>query len=209
VPIKIILKKIRMSTEIRNNGKRQEEENFINEIVSTKEGARVLSCIQCGTCTATCPVSKVFEHSPRQIFLMVRNGMKKRVLTDSTPWVCASCYKCTVNCPAQIKITEVMYRLKRMSIQNNLMTKKSDTNLFYSAFLGSVMKYGRSYEIGTMIKYFMFNHPVALMKQAPTGMKMMAAGSMPILPHKVKNLKDFNKIVEHAIKLEEEMIMKN
>jgi heterodisulfide reductase subunit C len=174
------------------------EEVFINEIISTPEGKRVLSCIQCGTCTATCPVSKIFEHSPRQIFLMVRNGKKEEVLNDLTPWVCASCYKCTVNCPAQIKITEVMYKLKRMSLQNNMVTKKADTNLFYKAFLNNVLKYGRSYEIGLMLQYMTFNHPVDLMMKMPLGMKMFMEGSMPLMPHKIKKMKEFNKIVKKA-----------
>jgi quinone-modifying oxidoreductase, subunit QmoC len=71
----------------------QQDEEFTKEITSTSEGKRILSCIQCGTCTASCPVNKIFEHSPRQIFLMVRNGMKKEALSDLTPWICASCYK--------------------------------------------------------------------------------------------------------------------
>lgn len=189
-------------TNLGKSKERKQEEMFISEIISGSEGKRVLSCIQCGTCTATCPVSKVSEHSPRQLFLMVRNGRKKEVLSDLTPWVCASCYKCTVNCPAQIKITEVMYRIKRMAAKNHIMTDKSDTNLFYRAFLNSILKYGRSYEMGMMIKYFLFNHPVALVKQMPLGMKMMAAGTMPLMPHKIKKLKEFNAIVEHAVKLE-------
>jgi heterodisulfide reductase subunit C len=196
-------------TAANTNGKQQKEDKFINEIISTVEGKRVLSCIQCGTCTATCPVAKVFEHSPRQLFLMVRNGMKDEALSDVTPWVCASCYKCTVNCPAQIKITEVMYRLKRMSIQNNLTSTKSDTRLFYKSFLSFILKYGRSYEIGLMLKYMMFNHTVALIKQMPVGMKMMMSGSMPIFPHKIKNRKDFEKIIARAIELEEAEIMNN
>lgn len=191
------------------NEKTQLEEKFINEIISTTEGQRVLSCIQCGTCTATCPVNKIFGHSPRQIFLMVRNGMKNEVLNDVTPWVCASCYKCTVNCPAQIKITEVMYKLKRMSLQNNLVSNKTDTNLFYSAFLNQVLKYGRSYEIGLMLKYLMFNHPVDLMKQMPVGMQMFMEGALPVFPHKIKKLDDFEKIISHAIKLEEQELLKN
>jgi heterodisulfide reductase subunit C len=180
----------------------QLEEKFTNDITSTAEGERVLSCIQCGTCTATCPVNKVSEHSPREIFLMIKNGMKKEVLSDLTPWVCASCYKCTVNCPAQIKITEVMYSLKRKAIKNNIMTKRSDTNLFYNAFIGMVRKYGRGYEIGLMLKYMTFNHPMALVKQMPLGMRMMMQGAMPLLPHKIKKLDKFHKIVNHAIKLE-------
>lgn len=191
------------------NEKALQEEKFIHEIISTSEGQRVLSCIQCGTCTATCPVSKVFGHSPRQIFLMLRNGMKKEVLSDVTPWVCASCYKCTVNCPAQIKITEVMYKLKRMSLQNNMVTKESDTNVFYAAFLNQVLKYGRSYEIGLMLKYLMLNHPVDLVKQMPLGMKMFMDGALPIFPHKIKKLNEFEKIVSHAIKLEEMDLLKN
>lgn len=190
------------SQETKNVKLNQQEENFINEIVSTSEGKRVLSCIQCGTCTSTCPVNTVFQHSPRQIFLMVRNGKKKEALNDLTPWVCASCYKCTVNCPAQIKITEVMYKLKRMSIQNNLITKRSDTNLFYSAFIKQVMKYGRNYEIGLMMKYMTFNHTADLIKQTPVGLKMMMSGSLPVLPHKIKKLNEFKKIVDRAIKIE-------
>jgi len=135
--------------------------------------------------------------------------MKNEVLNDVTPWVCASCYKCTVNCPAQIKITEVMYKLKRMSLQNNLVSNKTDTNLFYSAFLNQVLKYGRSYEIGLMLKYLMFNHPVDLMKQMPVGMQMFMEGALPVFPHKIKKLDDFEKIISHAIKLEEQELLKN
>lgn len=186
----------------KSNEVSRQEEMFINEIISSTEGKRVLSCIQCGTCTATCPVTKFSERSPRQLFLMIRSGRKKEVLSDLTPWVCASCYKCTVNCPAQIKITEVMYRIKRMSVKNKIMTRKSDTNLFYKAFLGTVLKFGRSYEIGLLLQYMLFNHPVNLVKQVPLGMKMMMAGAMPLLPHKVKNRKEYNSIVNHAIKLE-------
>jgi heterodisulfide reductase subunit C len=178
-------------------------DKFIEDFIATPEGKRVLSCIQCGTCTATCPVNRVFEHSPRQIFLMLRNGMKNEVLSDMTPWVCASCYKCTVNCPAQIKITESMYKLKRMALKQNLVSKKSDTHKFYAAFLGGVKKYGRSYEIGTMMKYMLANQPVNLMKQIPVGMRMMAEGSMPLMPHQVKQKESFYKIVNKAIQLEE------
>jgi heterodisulfide reductase subunit C len=181
---------------------RKQEERFTNDIISTPEGKRVLSCIQCGTCSGTCPVIKVMEHGPREIFLMIKNGMKKEVLSDLTPWVCASCYKCTVNCPAEIKITEVMYKLKRMAIKNNLTTRKTDANLFYSAFLGMIRKYGRSFEVGLMLKYMTFNHPIDLMKKMPLGMQMMMSGAMPLLPYKIKKLKEFTKIVNHAIKLE-------
>lgn len=180
----------------------QEDPEFINEIVSYSEGNRILSCIQCGTCRATCPVSEVMDYAPRQIFAMIREGMKNKVLLSVTPWICASCYKCTVNCPAQIKITEVMYKLKRMSIKNNIVTKKTDANRFYSIFVNQIKKYGRTYELGIMIKYLMFNHPIHLLKQTPYGLRMMISGFISLFPHKIKNIKAFNRITDHAFALD-------
>lgn len=178
------------------------EQEFINEIVSGHAGNKVLSCLQCGTCTATCPVSNLFDKSPRQIFLEVRNGRKEDALNNVTQWVCASCYKCTVNCPAQIKITEIMYQLKRMSVVYNMTSKKSNTRFFYAAFMDQVLKYGRSYEIGLMIRYLLFYHPVNLVKQVPVGIKMLMSGAMPILPHKIKDRSGLGKMVKRSIELE-------
>lgn len=177
-------------------------ESFIREITSSSEGKDVLTCIQCGTCTSTCPVNKAYENSPRKLFLMVRNGMENQVLTSATPWVCASCYKCTVNCPAQIKITEVMYKFKRMAMQRNLSSSLPDTYAFYQAFTKYILKYGRSYEIGLMLKYLLFRHPVSLIKQIPVGTRMMFSGAMPLLPHKIRNRKQYNKLVESVYEIQ-------
>jgi len=142
------------------------------------------------------------DYAPRQIFAMIREGMKEKTLLSVTPWICASCYKCTINCPAQIKITEVMYKLKRMSIKNNIISKKSDANRFYSIFINQIIKYGRTYELGLTIKYLMFNHPVHLLKQIPHSLRMIISGYIPLFPHRIQNTKAFNKITEHAFALD-------
>ena len=179
-----------------------EDSGFMREIVSSSEGSRILSCIQCGTCSASCPVYEVMDYPPRQIFAMIREGMKHKVLMSVTPWICASCYKCTVNCPAQIKITEVMYRLKRMCIKEQIVTKKTDTNRFYSIFINQVKKFGRTHELGLMLRYMIFHHPHKLLQQAPHGVKMMISGSLSLFPHRIKNAKAFQKITDHALKLD-------
>ncbi|MFH2096321.1 MAG: 4Fe-4S dicluster domain-containing protein [Bacteroidota bacterium] len=183
--------------------------DLVMEITGAKENKRVLSCIQCGTCTATCPMNNLFEESPRQIFLMVRNGMVDGVFNSITPWICASCYKCTINCPAGVKITDVMYKIKRLGIQNNRLPHTKDIRAFYGSFLGLIRKYGRSYEAGLMIKYFLFNHPVDLLKRIPVGMQMFFAGTMPLFPHRIKDSKGFKKMLEHASKYDFEVVGKN
>jgi quinone-modifying oxidoreductase subunit QmoC len=179
-----------------------EDTGFTRDIVSSREGARVLSCIQCGTCSASCPLFEAMDYPPRQIFALIREGMKDRVLRSITPWICASCYKCTVNCPAKINITEVMYRLKRMCIEEQILTNRTDTSRFYSIFLNQVKKSGRTYELGLMFKYMIFRHPLKLLQQMPHGISMMISGSLSLFPHRIRNAKVFHKITDHALMLD-------
>ena len=179
-----------------------EDSGFIRDIVSSSEGARILSCIQCGTCSASCPVYEVMDYPPRQIFAMIREGMKEKTLLSVTPWICASCYKCTVNCPAQIKITEVMYKLKRICMKEHIVTKKTDANRFCLIFLNQIKKFGRTYELGLMLNFMMFYHPLKLLQQAPRGVRMMISGSLSLFPHRLKNPKTFHNITDSVLKLD-------
>jgi heterodisulfide reductase subunit C len=104
----------------------QQDAGFFDSLAALPEGDRLRSCLQCGTCGGTCPVAPMLPHTPRKIFAMVRAGMKRPVLESLTPWVCASCYACTVNCPAGIHITEIMYALKRRGAAEGITPPDSD-----------------------------------------------------------------------------------
>jgi len=43
----------------------------------------------------------------------VRAGDIQSILASRTIWICASCYSCTTRCPAGIKVTDIIYALKR------------------------------------------------------------------------------------------------
>lgn len=180
----------------------EQHRDFLEEIAALPEGERVLSCLQCGTCSGTCPVAPLMDHTPRQVFAMIRTGMKKDVLGSLTPWMCSSCYECTVKCPAQIKITEIMYALKRTSIKEGLMNPDSDVHRFYTLFTEIVGKYGRIHELMLLMRYMMFHHPVSMMSQLPVGLRMMMTGAMQLQPHRLKNTESFQKIVQKAMALE-------
>lgn len=182
----------------------KQDAGFLDEIAAAPEGAGLLSCIQCGTCSGTCPLASVQQHSPRKVFAMIRAGMKEEVLRSNTPWVCSSCYECTVKCPAQIKITEIMYALRRMAVREGAVSRDSDTERFDSLFTDSVGKYGRVHELGLMMKYMLFHHTFELLRQMPVGLQMLRSGRMPILPHKIKDQHALKNIVARAIELEEE-----
>ena len=91
---------------------------FASEVAALPGGARLWDCIQCGTCSATCPVSLYMDRTPRQIIGLIRAGFRDEVLRSRSIWICTSCYACTVECPAQVPITDFMFALKRLALQD-------------------------------------------------------------------------------------------
>jgi heterodisulfide reductase subunit D len=62
-------------------------------------------CLDCGVCTGSCPVSRVFpEFSPRQIIERALYELEE--LSDHTIWNCLTCAQCSVRCPADINFPE-------------------------------------------------------------------------------------------------------
>jgi heterodisulfide reductase subunit D len=62
-------------------------------------------CLDCGVCTGSCPVSRVFpEFSPRQIIERALYNLEE--LSDHTIWNCLTCAQCSVRCPADINFPE-------------------------------------------------------------------------------------------------------
>jgi len=80
-------------------------------------GEMLATCIQCGTCSATCPTAFAMDHTPRHLWELLRAGLVAEVLTSRTFWLCLSCYSCTVTCPRGIVPSDVMLRLKSLVAQ--------------------------------------------------------------------------------------------
>jgi heterodisulfide reductase subunit D len=68
-------------------------------------------CLDCGVCTGSCPVARVFpDFSPRQI--IERSLYELEEASDDTIWDCLTCAQCSVRCPANIDFPEFV-RLMR------------------------------------------------------------------------------------------------
>jgi Fe-S oxidoreductase len=80
----------------------------IDELVNK---TKAYFCLDCGVCTGSCPVSRVFpEFSPRQI--IERSLYELEEFSDETIWNCLTCAQCSVRCPADINFPEFI-RLMR------------------------------------------------------------------------------------------------
>lgn len=68
-------------------------------------------CLDCGVCTGSCPVARVFpDFSPRQI--IERSLYELEEPSDSTIWSCLTCAQCSVRCPANIDFPEFVRLLR-------------------------------------------------------------------------------------------------
>ena len=134
----------------------------------------VQSCIQCGTCTGSCPNAFAMDHTPRQLWRMVMMGQKDEIFHSKTFELCSSCYSCTLRCPRGLPLTDAMHQLKLIAIRDHISEYK-EHNLFYKSFLDSINRYGRVHEMNMMTQYFIsLTNPIAMLKYAPLGLKLIA-----------------------------------
>lgn len=87
-------------------------------IESMDSGFDAAACMNCGVCTALCPME--IKPLPRVLFRLVMLGLEEKVLADTdTIYSCLLCRMCEVNCPAGVPIAENV-RLLRNYINTSL-----------------------------------------------------------------------------------------
>jgi heterodisulfide reductase subunit C len=173
-------------------------EEFLENIYALPHGEKIKECIQCGTCSASCPSSAAMEYSPREVVAMLRAGMLDKVLSSTTAWLCVSCYSCTVRCPAGIPFTDVMYELKRLEVDKGL-SKDTTGPKMAQAFAATVDAHGRNIETKLMRKFYLSLGPVAAaikgLGQVSLVLRMMKRGRLEFLPHTIKGQDGLRKMM--------------
>jgi len=142
----------------------------------------VRPCIQCGTCSASCPNEFAMDHTPRQLWRMVLMGQKAEIFKSKTFAMCSTCYFCTLRCPRGLPLTEAMSALKQIAARENN-PKYRQSTLFYKNFIHSVRRHGRVNEMEFMTLYFAaLKNPLAPLRFVPLGIKLLAKGKVSVSP---------------------------
>lgn len=143
---------------------------------------KMLSCIQCGTCTASCPSAHVMDISPRRMWRMVQLGLVDQVLNSKTMWLCSMCYQCQVRCPRGIPLTETITGLKEMALRAGTVRMR-ESSAFYRAFTRVMRRYGRMREVEMMARFFLTSNPLNALGWAKVGATLFLRGKVrPELP---------------------------
>ncbi|MBM3152030.1 MAG: heterodisulfide reductase [Chloroflexi bacterium] len=171
----------------------------VSNLLHAAEGEPTRACIQCGTCSGTCPVAGYMDHTPRQIIAMINAGYKDQVLESNTFWYCASCYHCTVRCPQDINITELMYALKRYSIWKGKHKEGLVGPTFSEAFVKMIVRGGRSFEPILAPSYIFSFNLREMLQEVTNATELLLKGRLPVIPARIKRLASFKRMIGRII----------
>lgn len=85
--------------------------------VQELSGQNLLTCYQCGKCSAGCPAVSQMDILPNQIIRYAQLGFKDELLKSKSIWVCASCMTCNARCPKGINIAEIIEALRQILLR--------------------------------------------------------------------------------------------
>jgi quinone-modifying oxidoreductase subunit QmoC len=177
-----------METQRKMKYQREAQPGWAREIADLPGCEKLLSCIQCGTCSGTCPLSIYMDYTPRRIINLVREGFRNDALASQTIWLCASCYSCAARCPQKIQLTDVMYTLKREAIKKRLFPKRFAIPVLAREFHRMVARRGRSAEMWLVMRMALKSNPLILLTMIGTGWQLFRTGRMPLRMEKIERV---------------------
>lgn len=177
------------------------DHSFAEAVAPDRE--KLLTCIQCGTCTASCPSAYAMDYTPRQLWRLVQIGLRDEALHSRSFWLCTNCYSCTIRCPRGIALTETMAALKRLAIAEGVKLKDKDSvSSLYRAFMSTVRRHGRNHEPEFLLRFFVATCPLAALSFARLGWALWRRGRIPLRPKQIANRHEIETIFQAALDLE-------
>ncbi|MHA1519222.1 MAG: CoB--CoM heterodisulfide reductase subunit C [Promethearchaeota archaeon] len=107
--------------------------------------SKILSCIQCGTCSASCESGRWSALKTRNIIRRVVLG-DLSVLEDPDIWLCTTCYACLERCPRNVRPTDVIMELR------NYASKLGNIHPIHRAVVKNLKATGHAVPINDQIR---------------------------------------------------------
>jgi quinone-modifying oxidoreductase, subunit QmoC len=180
---------------------------FAHWINHTIGGEKIRDCQQCGMCSATCPFSRFMDYTPRRLMNLSREGFKEEVLSAFSIWLCTSCHACTVKCPKQINITQVMYALKERAIREKFYPKKFPIPIMAREFEKMVYRSGRITESWLVFLIFLKSSLLRLFSMRKMGLRLMLAGRWNFLPEHIEKRGEIQQLIKAVQTAKERMAL--
>jgi len=160
--------------------------------IEALSGVSVRQCLQCGKCSAGCPMASFMEVAPTRIMRMLQMGQAERVLEGLSIWRCASCETCSTRCPNEVHVAAVMDALRKLCIVSGAPSRERLVQLAHRLFLRNIRRYGRQYEMRLAAEFNVKSGQ--LLKDFELGPELMSRGKLKVLHRKNRNIEEIEKI---------------
>ena len=107
-------------TEIRIEISSADIKNEIIKDIEKLSGQKLLSCYQCGKCSAGCPMVEAMDILPNQIIRLLQLGQIEDVKDSKTIWICASCFTCEARCPKGVDLSKIMEAVRVLLLRKGV-----------------------------------------------------------------------------------------
>jgi heterodisulfide reductase subunit C2 len=154
------------------------------------------SCLQCGKCTAGCPMASEMDLKPHGAMRLLQLDAGEKLLSSESLWLCVSCGTCTARCPSLFDPAAIMDALREIVLKETPGIVPRQIRAFHSAFLHQVWKHGRIFEPGLLISYKLRSG--TLLADVGSVPGMIARGKLLKMPHRIKRLKELRGLFEHC-----------
>ena len=171
------------------------DDTFLRE-VERRSGAAVSACFQCHKCSTGCPVGFEMELLTSQVMRLLHLGAEKELLESESIWLCASSEACTSRCPMDIDIAAVMDTLRMMAVERGVAIPDKRSVAFGQAFLNSVSRFGRVFELGTVIDYKL--RTLDLFSDVDKALSMVAKGKLAPMPKRSGGAAEVRQVFERS-----------
>lgn len=155
----------------------------------------IYACMQCGTCSAACPLSIYMDYTPRRVINLVREGFRTDALRSQTIWLCASCDSCLAHCPRKINLTYLMYGLKREAIQEGLYPARFPIPVLAREFYEMVKRRGRSTDFWLVMRVALHSSPLILLRMVEAGWALFRTGRVVIRPAGIQRIEELQRVL--------------
>lgn len=174
----------------------EREPGFARELMKIPGCEKLEHCFQCGTCSGVCPLSIYMDYTPRRIMNLARSGFKKEVLSSLTIWLCSSCYACTVQCPKQIKITDIMYALKQQAIREKMYPKRFPIPVLAREFFTMVRSMGRTTESRLVLNLVLKTNWFKMLGMSSLGLGLIRGGRFSLKSESIRQREQVQRILD-------------
>jgi len=177
----------------------------LSDYVLEHTGVKIARCYQCGKCSAGCPLAEDMDYPPSLLLRMLQTGdpvLEDKVLRSYTIWLCLACETCIARCPMEIDIPIAMDYLRQQAIRQKKVNPRAKHIIaFHKAFLDSIEKTGRLYEIGLIADYKV--RTLKLLQDITLAPKMFFKGKLGLIPELIEDRLRLSRIFNRTLKKED------